>query len=136
METSVAIERVHASLKRCLQHPDFMAQFYTRFFQSSPEVPARFASTDMARQMRMVEASLYTTLLAAEGVPYALKTFADLGNRHYALGIHAGLFDLWRESLVATVADCDPAFDGEVRQAWQAVVQHSASLMLQVYPAT
>ena len=133
--TPPAIETVHQSLQRCYRTPGFINRFYETFLAASPAVARHFAETDMARQVRMVEASLYTSLLAAEGVPYAVASIKRLGEKHRDLGIQPPLFALWRESLLQTIAACDAAWGAGVEAAWRTVLQDSIDRMLALYPA-
>jgi len=127
------IEEVHSSLKRCNSDSRFMEIFYEHFLGASPEIPALFEGTDMTRQRRAVEASLYLSILAADQVPYAIHTLERLGEQHRALGIRPALYGLWLESLIATVAACDEAFDEHVEAAWRAVLQESLQRVLSPY---
>lgn len=127
------IETIHRSLKRCFATPRFLDLFYEQFLQASPEVARHFAHTDMARQKRMVEASLFTSILAAEGVPYAVASIARLGEMHRDLGVAPALYDLWLDSLVETVAACDGAFSESVEHAWRVVLRGSIARMLATY---
>ena len=128
------IEAVHQSLKRCDQNPDFLKIFYEKFFATSPEVREKFVGTDMQRQTRMVTASLYLSLLAADDVPYALDAIHKMGKRHHGLGVEPQHFDLWLESLMATIAECDDEFDEAVDAAWRDVLNDSIERMLDAYP--
>ena len=126
-------ETVQRSLKRCIRNPDFLSLFYETFLNASPEVREKFADTDMERQMRMVEASLYMCILAADDVPYANAAIKKLGGRHEALGIHAALYDLWLGSLMTAVETYDEAFDDEIAAAWHTVMRASIQRMLDQY---
>ncbi len=122
---SRTLEEFERSLLRCESRWDFLDRFYARFVASSPAVAAKFANTDFVRQKRALRASLHHLLLAAQnegGGPDAhLREIAD---RHGAgqLDIGAELYDLWLDSLLATVRECDPEFSPEVEKAWEAVM--------------
>ena len=45
-----------------------------------------------------------------------------LGGIHSRLNITPEMFALWREALIGTVAEFDPAYDNEVEQAWRQVI--------------
>jgi hemoglobin-like flavoprotein len=119
------LEVFERSLLRCESRWDFLDRFYARFVASSPAVAAKFAHTDFVRQKRALRASLHHLLLAAQnegGGPDAhLREIAD---RHGAgqLDIGAELYDLWLDSLLETVRECDPEFSPEVGKAWEAVM--------------
>lgn len=127
------IDRVHKSLKRCNRDPRFLDLFYETFFNASPEIARKFADTDMHRQKRMVEASLYTSILAAENVPYAVSSIKKLGEQHRHLDVQPSMYQLWLESLIQAIATCDDAFDADVEAAWRAVLNQSIDMMLAMY---
>lgn len=113
-----------ASLMRCYAVPDFLDQFYFRFLASSPKVREKFGGTNFIRQKRALRASLQLLGLAAEdeatGPEHYLKDLAVQHDQKH-LDIGAELYDLWLDSLVATVRECDPLFDSEVEAAWEQV---------------
>jgi hemoglobin-like flavoprotein len=120
-----ALEIFERSLLRCESRWDFLDRFYERFLASSPVVKEKFAKTDFVRQKRALRASLHHLLLAAQsdsGGPDA--HLREIAERHGAgqLEIGAELYDLWLDSLLATVRECDPEFDPEVEKVWEAVM--------------
>ncbi len=64
---SPSVETFLASLKRCLAAPGFLESFYDRFVGSSEEVREKFRNTDMKRQARVLEESLYVVANAVQG---------------------------------------------------------------------
>lgn len=112
------------SLRRCSAHERFLDRFYERFLGSSPKVREKFANTDFVRQKRAVLASLHLILLAAQDPKSADRYLGDVAERHSSgqLAIGAELYDLWLDSLLATVREVDPAFGPEVEQAWEDVM--------------
>lgn len=113
------------SLLRCEARWDFFDRFYERFLGSSPEVREKFADTDFVHQKRALRASFHVMLLAAEDETKGPDRYlAHVAARHGAgdLDIGAKLYDLWLDSLLATVRDCDPEFGPEVEKAWEAVM--------------
>lgn len=127
------IDVVHESLKRCNQNPKFLERFYEKFLSASPAIRAQFAETDMKRQQRMVEASLYLSILSADHVPYAEDAINRIGVRHGDLGITPAMYEIWMESLLDTIAECDPAFDDQVGTEWRAILRQSIDRMLAQY---
>ncbi len=114
------------SLLRCVAGPDFLERFYARFLSSSPKVAARFEETDFDRQKTIVRESLFKILRAAEDGPEEgpARHLDEIAHRHSAqqLDIGAELYDLWLDSLLATVAECDPDFSLAEEQAWEEVL--------------
>ena len=84
----------------------------------------KFAGTDFVRQKQAVLASLQMILLAAHDQEHPDRYLREVAERHSSsqLAIGAELYDLWLDSLLATVREVDPAFAPEVEQAWEAVM--------------
>ena len=103
---------------------------------SSPRVRAKFANTDFVRQKRALRASLQTMALAAEdeaaGPERYLKDLAKRHSRH-ELDVGGELYDLWLDSLLSTVKECDPAFSPEVGKAWEAVMMVGVNYLMSEY---
>ncbi len=112
------------SLRRCSADERFLDRFYERFLDSSPKVREKFAKTDFVRQKRVVLASLHLILQVAQDPKGADRYLSEVAERHSSgqLAIGAELYDLWLDSLLATVREVDPAFGPEVEQAWEDVM--------------
>ncbi|HET6278815.1 MAG TPA: globin [Candidatus Polarisedimenticolia bacterium] len=124
------------SLRRCNAREDFLDLFYDSFLASSPKVREKFAKTDFVHQKRALRASLHMMLLAAEhegsGPERYLKDLARQHSRN-ALDIGAELYDLWLDSLIRTVKECDPQFSPEIEAAWEDVMMIGIRYMLAHY---
>lgn len=127
-----------ASLNRCLaQQPAFTRLFYERFIGSSEEVREKFRDTDMPRQLRMLEDSLFVVAVAVQGEDGSmargdLPRIAARHSRH-DLAIRPELYDLWAECLVATARECDPGFREEIERSWRAVLGFGVRYMRERY---
>ena len=113
------------SLERCTSRSQFLDLFYTKFLASSPKVREKFKDTDFVRQKRALKASLHLILLAAgDEDGDAGRYLADVAEKHNAkhLDIGAELYDLWLDSLLETVKESDPQWDGQVGKAWEDVM--------------
>lgn len=133
---SRTIEVFDASLRRCDRDPQFLDYFYDRFLASSPKVREKFADTDFARQKRLLRASFYLMLLAAENPKYGPERYLDhLAARHSRRGLDIGaeLYDLWLDSLLRVVAECDPEWNEDVERAWEETMQIGIGFMLERY---
>ena len=132
---SPSVETFLASLKRCLAAPAFLESFYERFVGSSEEVREKFRGTDMKRQVRVLEDSLYVVANAVQGEENSLARGAlpALAARHgrQGLDIHPGLYDLWIECLVETARAYDPQFPPDVEAAWRETLAFGADYMRQ-----
>jgi hemoglobin-like flavoprotein len=127
------------SLKRCNASPGFLERFYERFLASSPIVKEKFANTDFVHQKRALRASLQLMVLAAEdetkGPERYLGDVATTHNKAH-LDIGAGLYDLWLDSILATVKEVDPAFSPEVEDAWEHVMTMGIKYLVSHYNDT
>jgi len=119
-----ALQIFDESLRRCSADARFMDRFYEGFLASSPKVREKFANTDFVGQKRAVLASLHMILLAAQAPENPDRHLREVAERHSSgqLAIGAELYDLWLDSLLATVREVDPAFGPEVEQAWEDVM--------------
>jgi hemoglobin-like flavoprotein len=132
---SPSVETFLASLKRCLAAPGFLASFYERFVGSSEEVREKFKDTDMRRQARVLQESLYVVANAVQGEENSLARGAlpALAARHgrQDLDIPPRLYDLWTECLVETARAHDPQFASAVEAAWRETLAFGADYMRQ-----
>ena len=119
------LETFDGSLGRCTSQSRFLDLFYTKFLASSPKIREKFKDTDFVRQKRALKASLHMILLAAgdEGSDPG-KYLSDVAEKHSAkqLDVGAELYDLWLDSLLETVEECDPEFSATVRKSWEDVM--------------
>ena len=123
------------SLGRCSADEHFLDRFYDRFLASSPKVREKFATTDFARQKRAVLGSLQLILQAARNPEDADRHLRDVAERHSSaqLAVGAELYDLWLDSLLATVREIDPAFGPEVEEAWEDVMAVGIRYLVSLY---
>ncbi len=109
---------------------DIFDAFYEHFINASEEVKEKFADTDMDRQKRMLKKSFYSLLVfyASNTADEYLKKMAEKHSKK-GVDIPAHLYDLWMDSLVATVARFDPLFDEEIGLAWRLVLSSGITYM-------
>lgn len=101
----------------------FFAAFYDNFLSASPIVANHFATTDMHRQVKMMEKSFHGLFIfyATQNANDYLENIAHLHSRS-KLDIDVGLYDVWLESLIQTVKEFDPQFKDEVALAWRVIL--------------
>lgn len=119
------------SLSRCTGTGHFTERFYERFMASSEEVRHRFRNTDMARQRRIIGASLYMVMLAVDGQPEGKLHLERMRDLHGPGGhnVPAHLYDLWLRCLVQTVRECDSRFSPEVERVWRRMMQFGIDVL-------
>lgn len=127
-----------ASLARCLSQERFLDLFYEKFLGSSPKVRAKFAHTDFVHQRRALKASLHLILLAAEDPDHGpARYLEEVADRHSTrdLDIGAELYDLWLDTLLETVDECDRECRPAVRKAWEEVMMVGIRYLCERYNA-
>jgi hemoglobin-like flavoprotein len=109
-----------ASLKRCLDDPAFMKDFYDRFTTASPEVAEKFKNTDFERQNRVLADSLYLMVAGAQGgeESIAWREMKHIALRHRELKIGPGLYDIWLSCLLGAAREHDPQWSPDLEAAW------------------
>ena len=119
------------SLDRCRSHDEFLDRFYERFMASSNEVREKFAGTDFDLQKQRLLEALILAADVVDGDARAMRHLHERAESHgrHGLKIKAHLYDLWLESLLATVAETDPAFCDEIEAAWRNVLGHIIAYM-------
>ena len=123
----------HESLDRCDACPKFFDRFYEIFLAASPKVREKFAQTDFNRQKGALRASLFRMLSAVKDGPES--QLDPLAERHSSrqLNIGAEMYDVWLDSLLVAVKECDPKFDPQVEKAWEGVMMVGISYLLSRY---
>lgn len=117
------VETFVASLKRCLDTPGFLRDFYRLFMDSSEEVRRKFEATDFERQNRVMAESLWVMAMAAHGPAGspAQTGLPELAERHSRRGldIRPELYDDWLSCLVEAARLHDREFSAETDAAWR-----------------
>lgn len=113
---------VEGSFARCQATQNFLETFYEKFTSSSPEIRKLFEHTDMMVQTAMLRGSLYMMMYAAVGSEIAARHLRELGHRHNELGVSPYLYDLWLESLLEAVEECDPMHSLVIEETWRKVL--------------
>lgn len=125
------IQLFNDSLERCTANPDFLGRFYEIFVAASPEIAAKFKSTNFSKQKRMLKASLYLLIYAVEGKPEGLAHLNRMAEVHgpKGFGIQSWMYDAWFDCLLKAVKEFDPRFFPETEAAWQSVLQEGIDYM-------
>lgn len=131
------LERFDDSLSRCYADPRFLERFYEVFLETSPEARAKFAHTDLAKQRRMLKASLVLMMLGAGGKYEGTVHMEHIARVHGRSGhdIPAHLYDVWLDCLLETVREFDPECDEELLQIWRRTLAPGIAFMKSRYDA-
>lgn len=126
---------VIASYHRCEDSGNFFESFYRLFFAKSPEIPPKFAETDMQRQKQVVMASLLWVLRLYKGDQAAQAEVEKLAKSHCRSGhdVRPELYELWLEALCQSVAQHDPQHTLELEDRWRRVMRPGIELMRSEY---
>lgn len=116
-------ESYHRVMTIYKENPSFFDIFYEIFFSASPEIEQYFAHTDMQRQKEIMSKSFYN-LFIFYGSDHADDYLSKIAATHSkkGLNIRPELYDTWLESIIKTVAHCDPEFDNDIELAWRLVL--------------
>ncbi|MGF1526535.1 MAG: globin [Candidatus Competibacterales bacterium] len=116
------LKAVRASLQRCLAQPQFIGRFYENFMASSQEIRDKFQGVDLKRQQVMLKASLHIVLLLSQGGSLgdqsAVTHLIELHDRHHR-DIRPGLYGLWLDAMVKTIAEFDDQYSAELDDNWR-----------------
>ena len=109
---------------------DLVSCFYDHFLQGSPEIAPKFAKTEMERQKEMLRDS-FKHMLTFSTKRRSGEELEGIANSHSRgqLDIAPPLYDVWLDSLVATVQQLDPEFDRSVETAWRIVMTPGIEFM-------
>jgi hemoglobin-like flavoprotein len=125
-------DRVIASYHRCRQSSGFVDTFYELFLATSPEIAAKFAHTDFARQKLMLRQSLFEMLNYYCGVESVRAGIEQLGKRHRQLEVRPEHYEMWLDSLCEAVAKHDFEYRDELGEMWREAMQPGIAMMLSV----
>jgi hemoglobin-like flavoprotein len=134
-EETVEYEQVLASYHRCEAAGGLFDSFYDIFFAKSPEIPPKFATTDMARQNQDVMASVLMALRLAAGDPIArgyVEEIAESHNRR-SHNIRPELYGLWLDALCEAIKKHDPKYSPALEKSWRLAMRPAIELMIAAY---
>lgn len=112
------------------EHRDFLVRFYENFAAASPDIAARFSSTDMTRQRRMLARSI-EEIVEFSSSRVASEYLRDVARRHSKdqRDVPPPLYDLWLDCLLATAREFCPGFNDETELAWRVVMAPGIAYM-------
>ncbi|MDT1062352.1 globin domain-containing protein [Paracoccus sp. CPCC 101403] len=121
------IRRQFATVKG--QEAAFGAAFYARLFQDAPRLRVLFPP-DLADQSRKLMMTLGFAVASLDRVEALRPVVVELGCRHVAYGVDAGMLAPVGHALLATLADTfGPGFDTDARAAWLSAYSTLAAMM-------
>ena len=127
------IRRTRESLGRCVECHTFLTRFYELFMDSSPRVAELFRKTDLERQQKMLQDSLYAMLVAAGTTKGAAHQEVErLARFHRDVGVTADMYALWLDALVQAARQHDTHFSDALERDWRASLSGPIEIMRRV----
>ena len=117
------------SFERCVQNDRFIKVFYEIFIGSSEEIAAFFIGTNFAKQRRVLKASLYEMVAVSARRTADPSALSALTQRHLELKVQPHHYELWMQSLISAVAECDPYFNPKTARVWRVAFQVGINFM-------
>ncbi len=128
-----AADRVMQSYGRCCASTGFFDDFYRHFLASSPQIRAKFATTDMTAQKHLLRAGIMNLVMYARGMSDSKLRALGASHSRAALDIRPELYDLRLDALLMAVAEHDRDCDAETRDAWRDVMGRGIAVIKSYY---
>ena len=130
-----ADEDVQRSFARCERAGDFAEFFYERFLASSPRIAPYFAETDFNRQRNVLRDSVQLMAHRDVADPEMRTMLDNLGKAHGRRGrnIPPDLYELWLDSICATVKELDPEWSDELERKWRVRMRAGMQVIMAAY---
>ena len=111
---------------------DFVTSFYDNLFTANPEAKPLFASTDMAKQKKMLLNSLVLVVENLRKPDVLSDALKGLGARHVKYGALPEHYPLVGNALLKTFSDyLGESWTPDVKQAWVDAYGAITTLMLE-----
>ena len=122
---------VQESLAAIEANADHIVQsFYARLFELNPKAKALFKG-DLKEQGRKLIGMIRTTIGSLDRLEAIAPNLKLLGNAHRLIGVSDRDYEPFKEALLSTLAqNLKSAFTPKVRDAWSAVFEVFASIMI------
>ncbi|MDW2453862.1 globin [Vibrio sp. 1249-1] len=126
------IEVFNDSYERCASDQEFFDLFYKNLWSKSANFRQKFDGIDMHQQVRMLRGSIVFFMMADTSTE-AHKMVEKYGKKHASaeIGIEPQDFDVWLESSLETVRQCDSGYDTDVETAWRTCFKTGLEVMKQ-----
>ncbi|HHC7381553.1 TPA: globin [Vibrio parahaemolyticus] len=124
------IEVFNDSYERCVLSEHFFERFYAKFWSKGKSFRQKFEGVDMQKQVRMLKGSIVFFMMTDTSSD-ARKMMEKYGKKHGIgnIGIKPEDIDIWFESLLETVQECDYEYNSDVEKAWRACFKLGLEIM-------
>lgn len=132
---SFAEEEVKRSFARCEANGDFAETFYNTFMNASPAIAPFFAQTEFGRQRTLLRDSVYLMVTHDVSDPEMRSLLDKLGQVHSRAGrnIAPKLYELWLDSICATVKQLDPEWSQSLEDHWRIRLRAGMQIIMAAY---
>lgn len=127
---------VEKSYVRCITEGRFAEDVYKTLFEISARAAEKFANTNMAQQVRLLDYGIrHFILFFHEPHEVTATTLVELSESHSKprMDIEPELYDYWLAAVLTAVAKNDPAYEDQLAEAWHQVLSHGISVMRSMY---
>ena len=132
---SYANDAVRRSFNRCESHGEFGEVFYESFLNASQEIPRYFENTEFVRQRIVIRDSVKMMVehdVAEPEMQVMLKRLGETHNRANR-NIPPFLYELWLDSVCATVKLLDPEWDDDLDRLWRVRLRPGIQVITAAY---
>ena len=101
----------------------FYRRFYEILISADPRIKDLFAKTDMDRQITMLMQSM-THIMTFSATLEPSDEIEKIAVAHgkNQLNITAEVYDIWFDSMIKTVEEIDPKFEGHIETSWRVLM--------------
>ncbi|UEX76487.1 globin [Sediminicurvatus halobius] len=103
---------------------------------SHPAMRPMFARTHWGHQRRALRRGITAAMLYAGGSELThgtMRTMAEVHSRRGRAPVDPELYQFWIESLITTVAECDPRYAPELEPRWRQALQPMIDAFIEAY---
>ncbi len=132
---SYADDAVRQSLERCESYGEIGEVFYESFLNASQEIPQHFENTEFIRQRTVLRDSVKMMVehdVAEPDMRTMLKRLGETHNRENR-NIPPFLYELWLDSICATVSLLDPEWDKDLDRLWRVRLRPGIQMITAAY---
>lgn len=119
-----------------MKNADFLDRFYELFMGASGEVAEKFSKTDFEKQKQVLKDSLFLMLVTAgTDQGFGHDQLQKLGKRHSRnqLNIKPEYYEIWIDTLMQTVRECDPSYTEALDASWRAALAPGIEFLISKY---
>jgi hemoglobin-like flavoprotein len=136
VNTAPQRDQLMLSLGRILtNNPDFLADFYEVFLDSSPEIAEYFRNTDLDKQKQALSNGLSMIIMFDNEDPIAIDVLSHIRKTHArgAMNIRPELYKFWEDSLMKVIKANDNRYGAELEKEWRRIIHQAVDFISSGY---